>query len=393
MATCGVDLNALLNEMDRCAANLSKLDAVWQRAEPMLPTGPAMDSSQEYDDLRRAWASLQTGLAPIDGFTVVDALPDMQAIGAAYLGFWEIGEAPYLVHEEAERPGKDLAEYRYRMGQARRRAVRDRLEELTAVVESALAIAVRHVPRDSPEPLAGPVPDLVRVSVQEVERLLGDLISRRGRWGDLHRHLHFSQGHDWHDIREFDWPSVREDIEAAAFGDTDPLPVAAIDLGAASRASSGAVTTVLAWDALEPSRFERLLYDLLRGLPGHQNVQLLMKTNAPDRGRDLSLERVLDDHAGGIRTERVIVQAKHWRSRSVRLTDVNDLVAELALWEPPVVRAVVVATPGDFTTDAVAWSEKHNDDGKRPHIELGNQTRLETLLSQHPHIAVAYGLR
>jgi hypothetical protein len=43
--------------------------------------------------------------------------------------------------------------------------------------------------------------------------------------GELHRHLYFGQGHDWHDIAELDWPFVRADIEAADLSDADPLPV------------------------------------------------------------------------------------------------------------------------------------------------------------------------
>ena len=47
----GVDLNDLLAVMDRAAANLDKLDAVWQRAESFIPSSPARGSVREYDDL------------------------------------------------------------------------------------------------------------------------------------------------------------------------------------------------------------------------------------------------------------------------------------------------------------------------------------------------------
>src|SRR4051794_7846954 len=36
-----VEINELLNVFDRAAANLDKLDKIWQRAGPMLPSGPA----------------------------------------------------------------------------------------------------------------------------------------------------------------------------------------------------------------------------------------------------------------------------------------------------------------------------------------------------------------
>jgi hypothetical protein len=236
--------------------------------------------------------------------------------------------------------------------------------------------------------------DLIALAVAELDRLIGDAAQRRGRWGDLRRHLRFSEGHDWHDIKEFDWPSVKDDIEAAAFDDTEPLPVPALDLGhAASGQVTGKATVALPWDRLDDGGFERLLYDLLRDIPEHQNVQWLMQTRAPDRGRDLSLDRVQQDSTGSVRNERVIVQAKHWQSRSVRPDDVSSTLAAIKLWEPPVVRCLIIATSGRFTADAVAWIERHNATGLAPLIEMWPDSRLETLLAQRPSIAAAHGLR
>jgi hypothetical protein len=141
------------------------------------------------------------------------------------------------------------------------------------------------VERGSLDKLAGPDADVVMAAVAEIERLMGDSAQRRGRWGDLHRHMHFGQAHDWHDIYEFDWPSVRADIEAAGFSDTEPLPVPDIDLGdAAGGHLTGAVTVALPWDRLDDEAFERLLFNLIQVFPEYQNVQLLTNTRAPDRG-------------------------------------------------------------------------------------------------------------
>ncbi len=118
-----------------------------------------------------------------------------------------------------------------------------------------------------------------------------------------------------------------------------------------------------------------------------------MKTRAPDRGRDLSAERVIRDDGGTTRTERVIVQAKAWTSKSVAPADITNTWAALSLWEPPVVRTLVIATCGRPTTDAVAIVEKHNVDGKLPFIELWADSRLETKWSQRPDLIASDGLR
>jgi hypothetical protein len=118
-----------------------------------------------------------------------------------------------------------------------------------------------------------------------------------------------------------------------------------------------------------------------------------MQTRAPDRGRDLSLDRLLRDGTGGVRSERVIVQAKHWLKRSVGPTEVADTLAAVKLWQPPVVRGLVIATSGRFSADAVRWAEHHNNSGDAPFIELWPETKLETLLAQKPYLAAAHGLR
>lgn len=236
--------------------------------------------------------------------------------------------------------------------------------------------------------------DQITAAVAEIERLLGDTARRQGRWSHLHRHIHFGEGHDWHDVAEFDWPSVRADVAASAYSDIDPLPVPDIDLGqAAAGHLTGQATTALRWNSLDDDGFERLLFDLLRSFPQHDNVQWLSHTRAADRGRDLSMDRSLDDGTGGTRSERVIVQAKHWLSKSVNAPAVAETVASAKLWDPPVVRALIIATSGRFSSDAVMWAEKHNNSGTAPIIDLWPDSRLEALLAQKPHIAAAHGLR
>ncbi|WP_413100273.1 restriction endonuclease [Streptomyces sp. Inha503] len=389
-----MDLEELLRAMDRTAANLRKLDSVWERAKPFIPTGPQRGSDAQYDGLRAAWADLLPGLPRIDGWTITELLPDIDEMGQAFIDYLDIGEPPIDVHAAGDRPGADLAAYRYRLDRARRRAARSRLEQLVSTVDAALPIALGGTERGSLERLENEQTVEIEAAIGEIARLLGEDAESIDRWWDLHRHMRFSQRQDWHDIVEFDWPAVRAGIEAKSLGDSDPLPVPDIDLGqAASGDLTGAATLALPWELLNDDGFERLLYDLLRDIPEHQNVEWLMQTRAPDRGRDLSMDRVLRDGSGGVRTERVIVQAKHWRSRSVNAAAVSETATAGKLWGPPLVRGIVIATSGRFTADAVSWAERHNSEGTAPYIELWPDSRLETLLAQRPHMAAAHGLK
>lgn len=390
----GVDLNDLLDAFDRAAANLNKVEEVWRRASPMLPTGPALGSNPEYDDLARAWVDLCAGLPLIDGWRIDRELPDIAAVGQGFIDYFEISEIPTGVYELLEQPDRDLAEYRYRLHRARRRAVRSRLQTLTDTIDARLGRIVAGLPTDADERVWTDDAAAVLASVEEVERLLGDTVERRGRWTDLRRHLHFAEPHDWRDILTVDWPSVRADVDFAGFGETDPLPVPDIDLGEASAAEvTGVASTALQWQALSDDDFERLLYDLLRSIPQHENVTWLTATRAPDRGRDLALDRVLHDGTGTTRRERVIVQAKHWLTKSVNVSAVADTVSNMALWTPPAVNGLVIATSGRFTADAVDWIERRNALGNAPLIDMWPDARLESLLSQRPGLSAAYGLR
>jgi hypothetical protein len=389
-----VELDDLLAGIDRATANLAKVEKIWERAHPHLPTGPASGSSAEYEDLCRMWLDLLEGLPKIDGWTITDALPDMDEIGRAFLDYAEIGEPPFRVLDAIEEPNRQIAEYSFRLKRARRRAVRKRLDQLADSVEVALPHVLAVVPDKPGARIASAEAERITEAIREIELLIGDSIVRTGRWSDLRRHLRFGQGGDWTDIRDHDWPSVRSDIETAARSDSDPLPVPDIDLGvAASGEISGSVASALPWNRLDDAGFERLLYDLLRSFPEHQNVQWLTQTRAPDRGRDLSMERALAATTGSVRIERVIVQAKHWLSRSVNLNELSSVLAQIKLWEPPVVRVLILATSGRFTSDAVAFTERHNDSALVPHIELWPDSQIEALLSEKPQISAAHGLR
>ncbi|WP_216607669.1 restriction endonuclease [Arthrobacter sp. 260] len=234
--------------------------------------------------------------------------------------------------------------------------------------------------------------DEIEACLTEIERLLGQTVDRKGRWGELRRHLRFGQPHDWHEISTFDWPSVQSDIEAAKIGETDPVPVPDIDLGRLSETKlTGQATTGLAWKNMDDDGFERLLFDLLGNLQGYRNVQWLSRTNAADRGRDLSLDRVLEDGSGDMRVERVIVQAKHYTSKSVSPIDVHGTLASLPLWGK--IDALIIATSSRFTSDAIALIDQHNNQPNSVRIEMWPDSKLEVLLGPRPTLAITHKLR
>jgi restriction endonuclease len=178
------------------------------------------------------------------------------------------------------------------------------------------------------------------------------------------------------------------------YSEHEPLPVAVDDLATlAASEPHGPVSTALSWDSLAPDEFERLVFNIISDASGYENPKLLTRTNAPDRGRDLSVDRGLSDALSGVARQRVIVQCKHWTSKSVALADLVEAVAQTELWEPPPIDVLIIAASGRFTSDAVAWADRHNTERKRPVIELWAETHLESLLAERPHLATEFGLR
>jgi len=118
-----------------------------------------------------------------------------------------------------------------------------------------------------------------------------------------------------------------------------------------------------------------------------------MKTNAPDRERDLAVYRVLKDPLGGILRHQVIIQCKHWQSKSVTPKEIATLKEQMKLWEPP--RGVdihVISTTGRFTSDAVDVIEKHNQSDSALRIEMWPESHPERLLASRPAIIAEFGL-
>src|SRR5207253_184159 len=202
-------------------------------------------------------------------------------------------------------------EYRFRFNKTRRALVRDSLIERIDAIDTALrAVRAGITMMLSYEKITGPHWDAFKESVAQIDVLLGSA-TRPARWRELRRHAGFGQIQDLNDIEKLDWPPVRAALMKDLYGDDEPLPVRVADLGALVAAKPrGNVITALQWSNLDDEIFERLIFNPISSTKGYENPEWLTKTNAPDRGRDLSVTRITVDHLSGTRRQRVIIQAR-----------------------------------------------------------------------------------
>lgn len=390
-------LNTAIRIFEIAEANLVKLEKLWKEMEAVIPDGVAFLEDSGYENNCRDFENVLAALPKIDGWKPEIYLMDLNEIGQNRLDAMEVGEIECKISVENQiyEPAKLIREYRHKFDRKRRELVRDTLQSAIDSVDENLRDLAAELESGSEinEAVTSSRFDDLKSHIAEIDTLLGSE-PRPSRWSDLHRHLHFGLLGDLQDIIKHDWPSVKSGIRKSLYGEKEPIPVGVEDLGAlVSSKPSGPVVTKLNWKKLTPGEFERIIFALISSEQGYENPEWLMKTNAPDRGRDLSVLRVHNDPLSGVLRHRTIIQCKHWLSKSVSVSEVAELKEQMKLWEPPKIDIHVIATTGRFTSDAVAAVEKHNlsDSGLR--IEMWAESHLERLLSSRPSLIAEFGLR
>jgi hypothetical protein len=301
-----------------------------------------------------------------------------------------------IIDREIMEPSRLLREYRYRFNQKRKELIRDTLIELINYIDNDLHILSKLSEKEVEynKRIADPQFDKLAEHIAQIDTLLGSSVSRPPRWDDFNRHMYFGLLADLHDIINHDWPNIKAGLRKSLYGEKEAVPTEIEDLSTlVGKKPHGPVVTQLLWERLTDDDFERLIFVLISSENGYQNSEWLMKTNAPDKGRDLSAYRVQKDPLSGIIRQRVIIQCKHWLSKSVGLSDVAKLSAQMKLWEPPRVDVLIIATSGRFTLDAVSFIENHNQSDCALRIEMWTESKFEQLLNSRPALIAEFKLR
>lgn len=387
-----MDLSGALTQFDRTIANLELLEGHWEKYQQHIPDSPAFGlDTPEVEQIRRDYTDTANSLPAIDGYRIDSDLWALDDISQAILDYQEIGEALAglrFIDEIEQNPKRQIDKYRYIFTKARRNLVRRRVEEIVTEVDDLLRLTVaseqgREFSKDE-EGWSS-----LRGLITELHRLLGKSRLPGTRIADLYRHIHFAQPCDLHDIVVTDWPSVRTGLIDLVF-EGEPLTVDVEDIGELVKSEpTGSVTSSLEWDQLDSTTFERLIFDIIRSADTYQNVQWLMKTNAPDRGRDISAEKVIVDPLSGIERCHVVFQCKHWQSKSIAVSDLSVLPEQVKLWSRRFVEVTIV-TSGTFTQDAVEWREKREIENAFPKVTFWSGSHLERLLAERPAIRSSY---
>lgn len=380
-------LNLALHHFAVAEANLDKIERHLQRLTQLVSEGIDFGSNASYEDACRGHAELLVGLPKIDGW-VPSAMPvDSDSIARQRFDAEEIGEPEILISlgHEMEEPARELVEYRYRLNRARRRLIREAILKIAERVNATIDSDRGEGPEWRQQLLS---------SLRQMDVLMGSAFERPQEWGALLDQLEETDDSTGVDLYARMWTTIRERLISGLYDEVEPLPIPIEDLGTISRSPAlGNVVTELNWGSLDATGFERLVFSLICSSDSYQNAAWLTRTNAADRGRDLSADRVSRDSLSGETRSRVIVQCKHWLDRSVTLPDVSAVKDQMDLWQSPRVDVLIIATTGRFTTDAVDFTEKHNSSDRAMKIEMWPESHLERLLAERPGLVAEFRLR
>jgi hypothetical protein len=391
-------INSALRQFEATEANLAKLEHIWSEIGKLTPEGLAFGSDPAYEEDVRAFEDVLGALPKIDGWKPESVPMDLDSIGQNRFDAKELGEisAVVAVENQIEAPGRELAEYRHRLNSKRRQLIRSVMADLISQVDETLR-SLNKVAAKKPNP-AQEVKSThwgtLKNQIQGIETLLGSALPRPSRWRDLRRHLHFGAMQDLLDVIRLDWPEVKTGLSKGLYDRNEPLPVHVADLGTLAAAQpKGQVVTKLKWESLTDEDFERLVFSLIATASGYENPEWLMHTNAPDRGRDLSVFRIVNDQLSGAIRSRVLIQCRHRMTKSISPSDIATLREQMGTWEPPKVDVLIIATTGRFTSDAVAVVEKQNAGDRALKIEMWPESHFERLLAERPALIAEFGLR
>jgi len=376
-----LSLDNALQQFEVTEANLEKI-------RRLLKT--ASDNPDHARDVYTIWAAIPR----IDGWKPDIRVYDSNEIQLMRFDAEEVGEPTAIFATENEIASADslLGEYTHRFNHKRMSLIRKRVLQLVALADEQVSRLRAKFDADTEDFDAEHEPLLK--AVEEIDMLLGSTFKRPPRWRDLRRHLGFWLKGDIYDIIKHDWPAVRPVLSEKLYAENEPIRADVDDLGAiVAAAPKGPVMTHLSWEKLDAEAFERLIFNIIVGETVYKDAQWLMRTNAPDRGRDLSVYRVHEDSLSGTMRQRIIIQCKHWMTKSVSVDEVAVLKEQVKLWEPPLVDCVIIATSGRFTSDAVALIEKHNQTGHSPRFEMWADSHLEMLLASRPALIAEFRLR
>lgn len=392
-------LNNALRQFEAAEANLSKLERLWSEIQGLMPKSFAsFGDNPSYEDKCRSFYSILECLPKIDGWKPEIYIMEMNEIVQGRFDAQETYELDSIIaiEEEINQPGRLLREYRYLFNKKRGELIRDAAYEHIKLVDEDLSNIKKEINEDAKmsEPIMSTHFETLKTHIAQIDTLLGSSITRPKRWNDLYRHLHFGQISDFNDIVNFDWPQIKTGLQQNLYSDDEPLPIEIEDLSAITRAKpKGSVATKLLWEKLDDEGFERLIFSLISHEEGYENPQWLTRTNAPDRGRDLSVYRKFTDPLTGVIRQRVILQCKHWLNKSISVSDISELREQMKLWQPPLIDVHIIASSGRFTSDAIALIEKYNQSDTALKIEMWPESHLERLLASRPAIIAEFGLR
>ncbi len=389
------DIDAILAKLDATEANIAKLESIWRKMQKHFPNRPDADKDS-YDKLHRHFQRIVGSLPTIDGYEFKECLWDFDSLYQAYVSSGDIDEPEALASFEIDihRQGATIAEYRFRYDTMRKKLLHGSIMKLSQTIRSEIErINTLSVGYEFSQKIDRDEWMSISASYDALDTMLGSSTKRPKAWHDMQRHIGFGERNDIENIRDEDWPRIEPFLNRVFVGDLDPIPVDASDLNELEGSTITETPSKLQWGRLSAEDFERLVFSIVSSAEGYENPQWLTRTNAADKGRDVSVFRVLSDSLSDQTRLRVFIACKHYTKKSINDSEIESLRAQMRLWDGPRVDVLVIASSGRFTTNAVEYVDRHNEGNDVLRIEMWPESHIERLLARRPDLIASFNLR
>ena len=387
------ELNEIIKQFEIIEANLDKAEKIWQKVTPFFSGKNENDLSKLNDSLLEILSTLPA----INGWKIPITVFELEEIQKMLYENDLVSDPEYSIemNQKFYQQEKNLQKYKRYLNKERRKIVRDEIKASIEEIDKVLReLSIKY---SDIEPRNMKVKDndfeMIKSKVSKIEILLGSN-KRPNRWSDLNRHIHFSLVQDLIDIINNDWPIILKSLDSVLYSEDEALPTQVTDLSVlSSKSIEDNVIKRLKWENLTSNDFERLIYNLVSNTNTYVNPQWLTNINSPDKGRDISIEQIIDDPLIGATYKRIFIQCKHWLQKSISRNDVYLCEKDIKLWEPPAIDTLIIATSGRFTTGAIEYIENQNLSNSRLKIIMWPESHIESLLSKRPGVIAEFGLR
>ncbi len=328
---------------DLIEVNLTKSDYIWEKISKYLN---GKSDSEDYEILVQKFYNVIQTLPKIENWMPSPEIHELSEVTKLLIENDEIGDWEFTIdmNKKLFQPEQEIRQYKYLVRKKRHEIIREYIKQYLIEIEKEIErILIDY--KDAKNNSTIKDDDIVTIvrNSNHIEFLIGKAKYPK-RWSDFKRHIHFHLKQDFEDIKKNDLPDIWGSLNEIIYHKEEPLHIGieSLDDIEGEEIPSKLVIKSLKWNNLNDDSFERIIYNLISSTSNYENPKWLTKTRAADKGRDLSVDKIVHDDLVDTQRFKVIIQCKHWLSKSLNVEDIIVSKEKIKNLEPPKIEIFIL---------------------------------------------------